>query len=176
MTHTRTVHTIQRFRQEIREKVVYAMEMQAGAGSPTLSHINSLTPAWYLPDAATSNIRGNLKVPNDRVPGTPIDMKIVWTVLNQNVGNVFLKVSYNVTGSGDLFTLPQVPPGFVDSVPAYFCEKTSGPLRIHESRLDGRQPNVDINFVIEREGAHALDTYNNNVQILKIVFEYTAFV
>lgn len=168
-------HVLHPLQQVKREVVVYAMEMQAGTGPPTLSHINSLTPAWYLQDAATSDIRGNVKVPIDRVPGTPIDMYVVWTVLNQNVGNVVMLISYNIVGKGDLFTLPQVAPGSVESVPAYYLEKTTGPWRIHESRIDGKLPSVDINFVVRREGAHALDTYNNNVQIIKVIFEYIAY-
>ena len=169
-------HTQALLRQELREIVVYANDMSEGTGAPTLTYKGN-SPVWQMDDDAISDIYGDVKIPIDRVPGTPIDVKIVFaTGSGGGHGHVLFNLPYSIAGYGESLAGANLTPSTLESAAAANLSKTSSPLRIHESRMDGRRSSVDIGFRVQREGAHVLDTHNHNIFFVKAIFEYTAYV
>jgi len=159
----------------LREKVVYANDLSEGSGSPTLTSVG-LSPVWQLDAQGNSHVLGDLKIPIDRVPGTPIDVKIVFTVnAGGGYGYILLNFDYIVVSEGSNIALGDVMPGLVVTVPAANLQKTTAPIRIASSRLDGLISSADIQFAVQREQLNDADTYGGNVLILKVVFEYYAY-
>ena len=168
-------HTVAGLRQELREKVVYANDLSEGSGTPSLTNIG-VSPAWQHAHDSDSDVMGDLKVPIDRVPNTPIDVKLVFTVDQEGgMGNVLWNFSYLIASEGVDLTGARVTPAWLTSAPPANVQKTTDPVRIASSSLDGLLKSVDIQFQVQREGTHASDTHGGNALILKVVFEYTAY-
>jgi len=169
-------HAVAGLRQELREKIVYAMDLQEGSQGPTLTTLG-VSPVWELHTNDDEDVCGDLKIPIDRVPETPIDVKIVFAVSQGGgEGNVLLNLDTLIASEGIDLTGATARDGLVVSCPAANNQQTTGYMRIHPNRLDGLVSSADIQFRVQREGTHDLDTHAGNVLLVKVIFEYTAYV
>jgi len=168
-------HTKPQLLQAIREKVIYAVDMAVGENC-TLSNVGP-SSAMQINKQQQQNgyAIADLKVPIDRVPGTPIRFKIVYTGTAQ-VGNIVFYMSYIVVGLGENLAGALATQWLIQSAPPPNYSKTSDEIWIHAVKIDGKLPSVDIQMRIGRDGTHALDTNAGNVYILKVIAEYTAYV
>lgn len=169
-------HTNAPLQRAIREAVLYAMDLQEGAGSPTLTNLGS-SPVWQMDNGGIDNVRGDLKIPADRVRNTPIDIKIVFTVSQGGGdGNVVFQLRSNVIGQGGDVSEAGAIGTLVVSAPALNLSKTTNAIRIASSDIDGKDQSADLQMLIERLGDHASDTFGGDVYLLKVIAEYTAYV
>lgn len=166
-------HTIQVFRQEIREKVLYKTDMEAdGASEGTWYH----SPIWSFADDADQYITGDMKVPIDRVPGTIIKVKPQITVVGAVGGNVVLRLDYYVVGVGErLHEQPQVVDKKVVAMEDIGEIVKPDGFTISAAILDYR-PGGNIQFEFHAERTDVSDTNTGTLYLLKLVFEYTAYV
>lgn len=174
MTNAR--HVLHPLQQAKREVIVYAMELRERSGSPTQTNIGA-SPVWQMDNGGNDEVDGNIRIPRDRVPGTPIDIRLVFSVdAGGGEDNVLLNVDYLISGQGQLMTAAVQSIGLVVACAAANTSKTTDPMRIPSSVLDELLDISDIAFVVEREGANALDTSGADLHLYKVIWEYTAYV
>ena len=171
-------HTKPALRQETREKIVYAGDMfdidQTGAVFTDIGY----SPVWQFPDGQDSYVHADLKVPNDRVPGTPITVKLVFGMtVEGGIGQVALYVGYYVVGYGESIQAGVFAPAWLlTPAPALNNSYTTPGFLIPASEMAGHRQSIDIQMRIGRDGIHVADTSVGTVNLLKAIFEYTAYV
>ena len=161
------------YRQAWREKVVYANDMTEGSGA-TLTNIG-VSPCWRLDNAADHHVYCELKLPIDRVPGSPLKTKLVFCTAGGG-GNLLFYVKILVASMGTDLTTAVSPLFSIAAGSPANLQNIAPPIWIQSTELDDRDPPVDIQLNIGREGAHALDTSVNNVYLFKYIVEYLAYV
>ena len=161
------------YRQAWREKVIYANDMTEGSGA-TLTNIG-VSPAWRFDDDEDQHVYCDLKLPIERVPGSPLKTKLVFCTSGGG-GYILLYVKVLVasmgtdltTATSPLFSIATASPANIDSI--------APPIWVQSTELDDLIDPVELQLNIGREGAHALDTSVNNVYLLKYIVEYLAYV
>ena len=161
------------YRQAQREKVIYANDMTQGSGASATNV--GVTPVWQVDNAADQHVYSDLKLPIDRVPGTPMLLKIVYATAGGG-GNILFYIKFLAASLGTLLTTA-VSPMFVVAVgsPADI-QNVADTITLQATEVDNLDGPVDLQLNVGREGAHALDTSASNAYIIKLIVEYTAYV
>ena len=161
------------YRQAQREKVIYANDMTQGSGA-ALTNIG-VSPVWQVNNGADQHVYCDLKLPVDRVPDTPLLLKLVYcTAGGGGVLVFYIKVlvaslgTLLTTATSPMFVLPNASPADIQNV--------ASTITLQAEEIDNLDGPVDLQLNIGREGAHASDTSANNAYIIKLIVEYTAYV
>lgn len=161
------------YRQKWLEKVVYANDMTQGAGA-TIGSVG-VSPSWSLANAADQYMYADLKLPIDRVPGSPILIKIVYAS-DGGGGNFLFYVGVLIASLGtDLTTAISRMFSTAVSSPANLMN-VAPTITLQSTELDNLVAPVDIQLQIGREGAHALDTSTDAAIVTKVIYEYYAYI
>ena len=161
----------------LREQVIYANDMQYG-NSTKLSRVGGLSPCWVMVPDSDVYVYADLKVPIDRVPGTPIVLKPVF-VMSQGGGRVEAYVGVTVVGEGDDVSVVAPITGWLRTgmnAPPANVQATMPGVTVQAPWIDGRLPSCDLQLKIGRWGGFATDTADGTLYLIKVVAEYTAYV
>jgi len=161
------------YRQALREQVIYANDMTNGSGA-SLGTVG-VSPAWRLDNNADEYLYADLKLPIDYVPMTPLLLKIVYASLGGG-GNFLLYVKVLVASVGTDLTTATSPMFTVAVGSPPYIQNVAPTITLQAEELDGLIAPIDLQLSIGREGAHALDTSTQNVKIIKLIVEYTAYI
>lgn len=163
-------------RQELREKVIYAADMTIG-NDVTAANLGASPVYQFDPDADQWAI-ADLKVPKDRVPGTPIRLRFVFAITTNPFGDVAWYISYLVAGEGTDLTGALSLMWEIVAAAGVNLQMTTDGLPIVAADIDPFQiagKSVDIQMRIGRDGADALDTATGIANLMKVIAEYTAY-
>jgi len=161
------------YRQAQLEKVIYANDMTEGSGA-SLTNIG-VSPVWQVDNAADHHTYADLKLPIDRVPGTPLLFKLVYCTAGGG-GNILFYVKVLVASLGTLLTTAVSPMFAVGVGSPADVQNVAPTITLQAVEVDGLVGPADLQLNVGREGAHALDTSANNAYIIKLIVEYTAYV
>lgn len=166
-------HTKPQLLQEIREIVLYKDDMEAvGASAGVWYH----TPIWSFADGADLLVTGDVKIPIDRVLGTPIKVIPVLSVVGAAGGNVALRLDYYTVAIGESMSMLTEIADFKIETMHQITEIVRGKgFTILPANLDYK-PGGDIQFEFHAVRNNVSDTNAGTLYLLKLIFEYTAYV
>jgi len=165
-------HTIPQLRQVTREKVIYAKDMETDGCSAT---VLGASPVMQFAAGSDQYALADLKIPVDRVPNTPIVVKLVFAG-GGGPGYILWYISFLVAGEGQDLTASLATIWERTLAPPPNVQKTTNGMTIQANLLDGKLPSANIQMRIGRQGTHSLDDAPNATNLLKAIFEYTAYV
>ena len=154
------------------EKVIYANDMSVGQG-PAITSVG-VSPCHGISDKSVY-LYADLKLPIDRVPGTPMLMRGVYC-MSAGGGYVAFYVDLLVVGVGDILTAAAGRFWMVSVASPANTQNVTSTVTIEAVKLDGYSPSVDFQLQIGRDGTNVLDTASGIFYLFKLIFEYTAFV
>jgi hypothetical protein len=140
--------------------------------TPELEVWNGGLNAWaYYPDQ-TMESYANFSLPYDWAVGTPVRFGITWAVNNSTAtGNVRFRRESSFGTPGGTFSTPAVSSGqsaAVDGTP-YKCYQLYSQVEFYDSSWT---PNTVLVNRFYRDGTNVLDTFEDKIYILQILFFY----
>ena len=161
------------YRRDWREKVIYANDMRAVTGQG-ISSIG-VSPCLLLSMKGNTYAHADLKMPIDRVPGTPMKMKLVYCT-NGGGGNIGFYVDLLVASMGSDITTAAGRFWIISVGSPAYIQNVSPTVTIESVKLDGFISPVEFQLEIGRDGDVDLDTSVATVYVFKVIFEYMAYV
>ena len=114
-------------------------------------------------------------MPIDRVPDTPIKMKLVYCT-NGGGGNIGFYVDLLVASMGSDITTAAGRFWIISVGSPAYIQNVSPTVTIESVKLDGFIAPVEFQLEIGRDGDVDLDTSVATVYVFKVIFEYMAYV
>jgi hypothetical protein len=161
------------YRRDWREQIIYANDMTEGSGA-TLGSVG-VSPSWRVDNGNDHHVYCDLKVPIDRVPGTPLLLKLVYCTAGGG-GNIVFYIKVLVASLGTDLTTATSPMFTIGVGSPANIQNVAPTITLQSTELDGLIGPVELQLNIGREGAHALDTSADNAYIMKLIVEYMAYV
>jgi len=173
-------HTQALLRQETREVAILAQDMYGtapGAGAdPTKGLTGQSIRLRFDPDTR-QGICADIKVPNDRVPGTPIKFYFVYSIpTGPGGGNILWRLDYVIVGNGEQVNPTPNVRTVLAPTKAPNIQSKSDPIIIDASEIDGKAEPIEIQLGIIRYADDAGDTETSAADLYKVIMEYTAYV
>lgn len=166
-------HTKPQLLQAIREIVLYKLDMATDGASPGVWY-NS--PIWSFADGADQYVSGDVKIPINRVLGTPIKVIPVMSVVGAAGGVVALRLDYYTVAIGESMSQLTQISDFKKEIMHQITEIVRGKgFTILPAKLDYK-PGGDIQFAFHAVRNDPSDTNTGTLYLLKLIFEYTAYV
>jgi hypothetical protein len=142
-------------------------DLQAGAGAPTFSAHGGLPSVAFADAAGNERVEASAELP-DRVAGTPVTARLVWST--NSVGSVVWALGYRGLNAGDttnqLFTsLPTQTSTTADSMKLVELSFT-----LPSSAADGHEL---LNLDLGRNGPDAADTLGSAAFLHFVELRYT---
>ena len=166
--------------QEIRQEEIYAVDMDGQspwcAAEPTRGLTGQSIREQYSPDTNQGTC-GEWKVPEDRVPGTPIKVYFVYSMAGGPGGALILWVlTHVVVPLGGDVTVTATVRTAEDTTQGLDIMAMTEPIELDASLFDGKQAPVQIQLTFNRWADDPNnDTDTNNADLYKIIMEYTAY-
>lgn len=165
----------------IRDVVIYPPDMYGiayGLGADPTAGIAFNAPYWSFSPDADQGTGASLKVPEDRVKGTPVKFYYVFAIPTPPGGQTIMwRLDYLVRGKGNMFNVVPAQRHLPTLSKNMYLITTTVKLEIPASEVDYQhnlgQP-VEFHLGIIRQGTHPEDTETANAYLLKVVMEYTA--
>ena len=154
-----------------KEKVIYATDMLIGFGQG-ITNIG-VSPCHDL-GWKSNYLYADLKLPIDRVPGTPMLMRGVYC-MSDGGGNVAFYVDLLVVGKGDDVTSAVGRFWLISAASPAYIQNVTPTATIEAVKLEGYSPSVDFQLQIGRDADNVLDTTVESFYLFKLIFEYTGY-
>jgi len=151
--------------------------MVSYTGKPYLTYTSNV-PVWQLDGTTVTALGANLKVPIERVPGTPIVVKYVYSqpsVQNGLGGRILFYLDLLPVGHGDSYVATSGRWWVNPLVAGVNISMTTDNMEVPPELLDGRASSVDLSLVFGRQGDHILDSSDSDCYLIKVIFEYWAY-
>ena len=168
------------YRQDQREEELYAQAMYgtspwAGA-DPTKGLAGQKIKWQYDPDTDQGTV-GEYKIPEDRVPGTPVKVYFVYSMDGGPGGTYVIWVlTYVVVEQGGNVTTAATVRSVRDLTQGINIMAVTDPIELAASLFDGKRTPIELQCTFNRWAENIGDTDPNNANLNKIIFEYTAYV
>ena len=166
----------------IKEKVCYATDMYSPANGNATQALDGLSPVWQFSPGADESVYMDFMIPVDRVPGTDIALWPVYYGGGVGGAQYALRLSYTITGEGEpVIVLAPTTKYVHPPSPNYPLQAHTG-VRIYAAEVDGRNVGprglwpVNIQLQLTRLGTSGDDWDANNLNLLKVVMLYAAYV
>jgi len=173
-------HTSPFLKQEKREVVITANDMYGiapGAGADGTKGLTGQSPRWRLSATTREGQCAEVKVPENRVPGTGLKFRFVYSIpTGPGGGYILWRLDYVVVGNGELVN----PTPTVRTVRALAnaanLQSESDPIEISAAELDGKAEPIQLQLGLIRYADDAGDTETSEADLYKVIMEYTAYV
>ena len=173
-------HVLPPLRKEVREVVIPAELMYGrppgATGDPTKG-VTGQSIRWRFAAGARQGVCADVRLPADRVPGTPVKFYFIFSIPTGPGGSyVMWRLDYLVVGRGEDVTAsptvrtvraPTDAPNIVVRSPA---------IEVAAGELDGKHQPVELQLGVIRYGDDAGDTETSDADLYKLIMEYTAYV
>lgn len=168
--------------QRIRDVVVYAPDMYGrpyGIGADPTAGIAFNDPYWSFAPDADQGICAMVKVPEDRVKGTPIKFYLEFGIpTGPGGGTIMWRLDRLVRGFGNMYNVVPTQ-SFLPTVSnSIYRITTTVKLEVPDWEVDYQhelgQP-VEFFLGIIRQGTHPDDTEPSAAHLHKLVMEYVAY-
>ena len=179
MAHV-TRHVIPALRQEARQEEIYAENMYGtspwAGGDPTKG-LTGQSIRWQFDPDTNQGVCGDWKIPEDRVPGTPVKVYFVYSMDGGPGGLLVLWVlTHVVVELGGDVTGTAVLGAVADTTHGLDFLSMTDPIELAASLFDGKRTPIELQMTFNRWADDAVgDTDPNNADLYKIVLEYTAY-
>ena len=172
--HTRPIK-----RKVTKEVVITANDMYGtapGAGADPTKGLTGQSARWRYSATTRQGVCAEIKVPEDRVPGTPIKFYFVFSIpTGPGGGNILWRLDYLIVGDGeDITGTPTVRTVLVTTNAPNLLTKTD-PIEISASELDGKRSPIQIQLGLIRYADDAGDTETSEADLYKVIMEYTGY-
>jgi len=172
-------HTRPTKRKVTKEVVITANDMYGtapGAGADPTKGLTGQSARWRFSPDTRQGVCAEVKVPNDRVPGTPIKFYFVFSIpTGPGGGNILWRLDYLIVGDGeDITETPTVRTVLVTTNSPNLLTKTD-PIEIPASELDGKRSPVQIQRELIRYADDSGDTETSEADLYKVIMEYTGY-
>lgn len=168
-------------RRETRRQEVYAQDMYGTspwAGADPTKGLDGQKIKWlYDPDTNQGTV-GEWKIPEDRVPGTPIKVYFDYYMDGGPGGALILWVlTYIVVELGGDYTQVATVRTVEDTTLGEDIHALTDPIELSEDLFDGKRKPIELLCTFNRWADDPNnDTDPNNASLNKVIFEYTAYV
>jgi len=172
-------HTRPTKRKVTKEVVITANDMYGtapGAGADPTKGLTGQSARWRYSATTRQGVCAEIKVPDDRVPGTPIKFYFVFSIpTGPGGGNILWRLDYLIVGDGeDITGTPTVRTVLTTTNAPNLMTKTD-PIEISASELDGKRSPVQIQLGLIRYADDAGDTETSEADLYKVIMEYTGY-
>lgn len=176
-----TRHTKPLLRKETRQEEIYATDMYGTspwAGADPTQGIHGQSIKWRFDPDTRQGVCGDWKVPEDRVPGTPIKAYFVYSMGGGPGGAlvewvltyVFVELGGDVTGTAVVRAVNDMTHG-TDIL------TITDAIDLAASVFDGKRQPMQLQLTFNRwADDQNNDTDPNNADLYKIIMEYTAYI
>jgi len=168
-------------RQEVRQEEVYAQDMYGTspwAGADPTKGLTGQSIRWRFDPATRQGVCGDWKVPEDRVPGTPIKVYFVYSMTGGPGGALVEWVLTHVVVElgGDVTGTPVVR-AITDTTLGLDILAKTEPIELDAALFDNKRTPIQLQMTFNRWADDAVnDTDPNYADLYKVVMEYTAYV
>ena len=173
-------HTLARLRRETREVVITANDMYGtapGAGADPTKGLTGQSARWRFSPDTRQGVCADIKVPNNRVLGTPLKFYFVYSIPSgPGGGNILWRLDYVVVGDGELVDASPTVRTVLAPANSVDLQSKSDPIVIEASEIDGKAEPVELQLGIIRYADDAGDTETSEADLYKLIMEYTAYV
>ena len=173
-------HVLAPLRREAREVFVPAELFYGtapGAGADPTKGLTGQSPRWRFSATTRQGICAEVRLPRDRVPGTPVRFRFVYSIpTGPGGGHIMWRLDYLVVGNGEDVTSTAAVRTVRAPAPAPGIVVESDPIEIPASELDGKAEPVVLQLGIIRYADDAGDTEASDADLYGLRMEYTAYV
>jgi len=178
-------HTLSKLRQETREVVIYARDMYGtayGIGADPTAGIYFNCPYWSFDPDTVQGIGADVKLPVDRVPGTPLKFRFVYTIpLGPGGHTIVWRLDWLIRNKGNWLNVVPNTSIIVDTTLARGQLMVTDPIEIPAYQVDiqhlaGEGQPVNLQLGIIRQADDVNDVEPQSAYLFKVLMEYTAYV
>jgi len=157
--------------------VKYASDMAgAPSGETDATYVvYGISPMYRFSGTADNAISMEFCVPQDRVPGTDLDVEVEYFMAGPGGMGVLLSFGFAVMGLGD-------PPPALGTETRRYMVETGSPnvkvatTKIWASEIDGKKDPINIQAVVRRHATDPQDVDTNYLYLIKVVIKYQAYL
>jgi len=163
----------------VKAVIIHAEDMYGtapGAGADPTKGLTNQSPRWRFSPDTRQGVCADIMVPRDRVPGTDLAFKFVYSIpTGPGGGNILWRLDILAVGEGeDVSGSPSVrtvlaPADAPDLI------SVSDPIIVPASEIDGKRPPVQLQLGIIRYADDAGDTETSEADLYKLIMEYMAY-
>jgi len=172
-------HTVPALRQETREVIITANDMYGtapGAGADPTKGLTGQSARWRFSPDTRQGVCADAKVPNDRVPGTPLKFYFVYGIpTGPGGGNILWRLDYVVVGNGEQVNPTPTVRTVLAPANAPNLQSKSDPIVIDASEIDGKAEPIELQLGIIRYADDAGDTETSEADLYKLIMSYVAY-
>jgi hypothetical protein len=157
--------------------VKYASDMAgAPSGETDATYVvYGFSPMYRFAGDADNAISMEINIPEDRVPGTDLDVQVEYFMAGPAGLGVLLSFGFAVMGLGD------PPPALGSETLRYMAEVGSPNVKVATTKIwapevDGKKDPINIQAVVRRHALAAWDVDPNYLYLVKVVVKYQAYL
>ncbi len=173
-------HSKPLLRQETREVVLMAQDMYGtapGAGADPTKGLTGQSIRWRFDANTRQGVCADVKVPVDRVPGTPIKFYFVFSIpTGPGGGYIVWRLDYVIVGDGEQVNPTATVRTVRVKTNSVNLITKSPAIEIPTSELDGKAEPIQLQLAFIRYADDAGDTESSSADLYKVIMEYTAYV
>ena len=173
-------HVLPLMRTAVREVVITAEDMYGtapGAGADPTKGVTNQSPRWRFDPDTRQGVCADVKVPMDRVPGTDLAFKFVYSIpTGPGGGDILWRLDILVVGDGEDVSGSPTVRTVLAPADAPNVISVSDPIVVPASEIDGKRAPVELQLGIIRYADDAGDTETSAADLYKVLMEYTAYV
>jgi len=174
-----TRHTTPVKRTVTKEVVITANDMYGtapGAGADPTKGLTGQSARWRYSATTRQGVCAEVKLPKDRVPGTPVKFYFVYSIpTGPGGGNILWRLDYVVVGDGEDVTKDPTVRTVLASANSPDLISKSDPIEISADEFDGKSEPIQLQLGIIRYADDAGDTESSDADLYKLVMEYTGY-
>jgi hypothetical protein len=165
--------------QTVRDVVVYAPDMLENPVMPPFEQATQYNdPYWNFHSDADAGVSVMVKLPEDRVRGTPVKFYLEFSIpTGPGGGTIMWRLDYLVRGVGNMYNVTPAQRFLPTVSNASYRITRTAKLEIPAWEVDYQhalgQP-VEFFIGIIRQGTHPDDTEASEAHLHKLVMEYTS--
>jgi hypothetical protein len=163
------------WQEEVYAEDMYGTSPWAGA-DPTKGLVGQKIKWLFDPDTR-QGVNGEWKIPEDRVPGTPVKVYFDYFMEGGPGGALVLwAFTYVVVEVGGNVNATASVRSVQDTTLGQYIRTLTDPIVLPASLFDGKRTPIELQCTFNRWADDAVgDTDPNNADLDKVIFEYTAY-
>ena len=147
-----------------------------GAGADPTKGLTGQSARWRFSPDTRQGVCADVKVPDDRVPGTPLKFYFVYSIpTGPGGGNILWRLDYVVVGDGELVSSTPTVRTVLAPAGSVNLQSKSDPIEISADEVDGKRSPVQLQLGIIRYADDPGDTETSEADLYKLIMEYTAY-
>ena len=172
-------HTLPGHRIATRQEEIYAEDMYGQspwAGADPTKGLTGQSPRWQYSASVNQGVCADYKVPEDRVPGTPIRVYLVYSVPGNGLLYIVWVLTYVVVPLGAVVTGVATVRSVTDVTEGLDILAMTDPILLPASLFDNEQKPTQLQLTFNRFASALEDDDPNVADLFKAIVEYQAYV